>query len=199
MSTPGFEDWTIADVERLNEQRRPRVRADIQPDAQILAHAGDAVTPLRQSSKQHKYRARPCIVTADLTLFTREDLQQLAYSNGRPDMARSPMSLKALAFLVDIQGDWFGSTKEAKRWIELRRMEAGAGRIRSLRRQVPYPLMVNDVTIGKWIADFVYDEWTPIADTWVEITEDCKGLRTALYRRSKAHVEAQYRFAIRET
>lgn len=49
------------------------------------------------------------------------------------------------------------STKEFNRWQVLGQRER-AGEIRSLRRQVPYALVINGVLVCQYIADFVYSE-----------------------------------------
>ena len=102
------------------------------------------------------------------------------------------------AIPTTVDGIKFPSKREAKRWGELRLLEK-AGKITGLRRQVPFNLVVclegpgTRTTIGKYIADFVYFEDRK------PVVEDCKGFRTALYRRSKKHMEAQYGIQIRET
>jgi hypothetical protein len=86
----------------------------------------------------------------------------------------------------------FDSERELDRWAQLRIMER-AGLISGLRRQVKYPLRVEGVLIGVYIADFVY------ADTAGDIVvEDAKGVRTAVYLLKKKLVLALYGVAIKE-
>ena len=85
------------------------------------------------------------------------------------------------------------SRKEAERYGWLLEQQE-KGRIVDLRRQVPYACHVHHVTIGTYIADFVY--WTVLPS--FETVEDAKGMRTDLYRWKKKHVEAQYGITIRE-
>ena len=190
MSTRGFENVTEADAARMG---RPREKPFV-----YAGKIGDTITVdfKRCTVERHKYRAIPCIVTADLTLFTDSDVDN-ALAQCRIDTTQKKLSLKQTAALCGIDGEWFGSLKEAHRWIELRRSEQ-ASSVRQLRRQVPFALEVNGTAIGKWVADFVYEEWTA-AKEWQMIREDSKGIRTPMYKRSKAHVEAQYGFTIRET
>lgn len=152
----------------------------------------------QKPAKPHKYRAIPCIVTADLTLFTLDEIKQLELISDHPLIGTG--GLKQRAERVDVFGEWFGSTKEAKRWIELKRLEA-ADKIRGLRRQIPYDLVVSGIVIGRWIADFEYVERDEnLHDIFCAIVrEDAKGVRTPLYKRTKAHIEAQYSWKIRET
>lgn len=88
----------------------------------------------------------------------------------------------AVAVVVD--GIRFDSKAEAGRWLDLRTQER-VGLITILRRQVRYPLQVNGVTIGHYVADFVYQR------DGVEIIEDVKGHQTELFKRSAKHMAAQ--------
>ena len=90
----------------------------------------------------------------------------------------------AVATFVD--GIRFDSKAEAGRWHTLR-MLAMAGEILSLERQVVFPLLVNGVTIGRYIADFVYTE----TNSGQRIIEDVKGHQTELFKRSAKHMAAQ--------
>lgn len=152
--------------------------------------------PTPKQVKPSKYRAEPCIVTADLTLFTRPDIWT-AYdqTSDRPDITILP--LKKAAKFAGIIGEWFGSLKEGRRYIELKQMEV-AGAIQNLRCQVPYECRVNETRLGEWRADFVYvrDEFDGKAPQLV--VEDVKGKRLPFYIWKKAHVEAQFGITITE-
>ena len=93
---------------------------------------------------------------------------------------------------TQVNGHTFDSQREARRYRDLQLLER-AGRIHSLRLQVPYPLEVAGEQIGKYVADFVYTENDE------EVIEDSKGYRTPLYRWKKKHVEAQYNITLTET
>ncbi len=77
---------------------------------------------------------------------------------------------------VNMDGQAFDSVKEAKRYRELRLLEA-AGTIADLRCQVPYvliPALKDDDTIERavsYIADFVYEQ------DGRTVVEDVKGYR----------------------
>jgi len=58
---------------------------------------------------------------------------------------------------------------------------------------VPFSLEVAGETIGKYVADFTYNEDDQ------EIVEDSKGFATPLYKWKKRHVEVQYKIKIKET
>lgn len=88
----------------------------------------------------------------------------------------------------------FDSRAEARRYDTLRQLEI-LGAIVGLRRQVAYPIRINDVVVGKWVADFVYSQWDGI-----EVVEDVKspGTMTELYRFKRKCIEAMYGFRIQE-
>jgi hypothetical protein len=90
----------------------------------------------------------------------------------------------AVATFVD--GVRFDSKAEAGRWHTLR-MLAMAGEILSLERQVVFPLLVNGVAIGRYIADFVYTK----TNSGQRVIEDVKGHQTELFKRSAKHMAAQ--------
>lgn len=105
---------------------------------------------------------------------------------------------------VRVDGLWFSSKREAKRWGELKLLE-GAGEITSLRRQVPFPLHAfvdtpgKPGTVGDYVADFTYYTASGAADRLGSyVVEDAKGLRTALYRWKARHFELEYGIVISE-
>jgi len=71
---------------------------------------------------------------------------------------------------VIIDGHTFASKKEGQRYRELKLMEH-AKIISDLQIQVAFHLVVNDVKLGKYIADFVYDRDDE------KVIEDVKGWR----------------------
>ncbi len=102
-----------------------------------------------------------------------------------------------------VDGETFDSGREARRWVALVLL-LRAGRIKDLRRQVPFVLCAprpHDVplAIGSYVADFVYAQrsyTTP--PRWQLHVEDAKGIRTALYKWKRKHFEAQYAIMIEE-
>lgn len=155
----------------------------------------EAKQALTKPTKGHKFRAKPCIVTPDLTLFSQQDIYNAA-SFKQVHVNRLQTPLKELAQASGIDGDWFGSEKEAKRYIELAGLQK-VGAIRELRRQVPYALLVNGTKIADWRADFTYEEFYD--GQWLNVREDTKGFRTQEFKLKCKHVEAQYGFTIRQT
>ncbi len=86
----------------------------------------------------------------------------------------------------------FDSKKEARRYGELVALQA-AGKISGLRFQVPFKLHAgNGNLIGKYVADFVYDEAGRV------VVEDVKGFKTPMYRWKKKHLKAEYGIEIQE-
>jgi hypothetical protein len=80
---------------------------------------------------------------------------------------------------VKFDGYTFDSAKEMRRYIELRMLQT-IGEITDLRLQVPYDLNDGGTHKLTYYADFVYKI------NGVEITEDVKGFRTAVYKKKKA-------------
>lgn len=93
---------------------------------------------------------------------------------------------------VTTEDGTFDSLGEHRRWEELRLRER-AGEIANLKRQVAFALIVGDVKVATYIADFTYDEGG------VPITEDFKGVRTEGYKIKAKLMLACHGIAIRET
>lgn len=120
---------------------------------------------------------------------------------------------------TEVDGITFDSMKEAKRYQELKILEA-AGQIKDLRLQVPYeliPAIREPDTIGKrggkikgklieraviYRADFVYLEKLDIPfsdqEKWEEVVEDVKGMRTKEYILKRKLMLYRYGIRIRE-
>ena len=77
---------------------------------------------------------------------------------------------------TQIDGFWFDSGAEARRYQELRLMQAG-GLIRDLEVHPQFPIKVNGRKICRYIADFRFT----LADGSV-IVEDVKGVETDVFR-----------------
>lgn len=98
---------------------------------------------------------------------------------------------RAKATVVD--GIRFHSKRESERYQELKLLER-AGKISNLRLQHKFPIDVNAARICTYIADFVYfDEVHRL-----NIVEDVKGAKTALYSLKKKLVQAIYGIEITE-
>jgi hypothetical protein len=98
-----------------------------------------------------------------------------------------------------LDGIRFASKKEARRWSELCLLQK-AKAITDLERQVKYDLVVNDVRICAYVADFTYWELSRAAgDAPVFIVEDAKGVRTPEYRLKCKLMFAVHGITIRET
>lgn len=99
---------------------------------------------------------------------------------------------------VVVDGIKFDSKKEAGRYRILKLMEK-VGEIEDLQLQVKFELQPKYEIGGKkireisYIADFVYTE------NGSEIVEDCKGMKTEVYKIKKKMFEYKYKIEIRET
>ena len=111
---------------------------------------------------------------------------------------QKPKRSKYNARKTVVDGVRFDSAKEARRWSELKLLEK-AGKIHMLTLQMPFPLFAKTpsgamVPVGTYRCDFDYID----AVTGQRVTEDVKGMKTAIYRLKKKIVEAQYGIAITE-
>lgn len=100
---------------------------------------------------------------------------------------------KYSAIKTEVDGQVFHSRKEARRYQELRLLER-AGKISELATQVRFPLDIEGIRIGVFIADFTYDD-----EHGNVIVEDCKGMVTPYYRLKYKLMLAIYRIKILET
>jgi hypothetical protein len=119
-------------------------------------------------------------------------------------LRKNPLSPVALAKPVgeskygnkftETGGVKFRSKKEAQRYEDLLLVEK-SGDITGLALQVKMPIDINGRHICNYYADFVYTD----VKAGKVIVEDCKGMRTPLYKLKKKLVEAQYGVTILET
>lgn len=100
---------------------------------------------------------------------------------------KKPTRSKYRAVKTVLNGIKYASKLEAKRGIELDLLYK-AGRISYLIRQRRYPLSVDGIVIGHYVADFEYFD----NDSNMVITEDAKGQRLPLYIWKSKHFEIQY-------
>lgn len=99
---------------------------------------------------------------------------------------------------IRVGGEVFDSKREYNRWCELRLLEH-SGIIRNLQRQVKFRLIDSQKTPERterpcdYIADFVYYE----NDS--RVVEDCKGMRTDVYKIKRKLMLEKYNISIKET
>lgn len=93
-----------------------------------------------------------------------------------------------------VDGIWFQSTKEGKRYEILKLLERVMA-IKDLKRQQTFVLAVNGKVICRYRADFTYT----LADTGEKIVEDTKGYRTEIYRLKRKMMEVILGIKIKET
>ncbi len=101
----------------------------------------------------------------------------------------------------------YASIKESKRAFQLKLMQE-AGQIRNLREQVSFLLIPKQEgeRACSYVADFVYEEWHAGTDGsvaggawWRPVTEDCKGMKTDVYRLKRKLMLMVHQIRIRET
>lgn len=79
------------------------------------------------------------------------------------------------AVKTDVDGVRFDSKAEARRWVELRILEQG-GVIQELERQRSFDIVVNEVKICRYKADFAYKM------NGEQVVEDVKGYETPEFK-----------------
>ncbi len=93
---------------------------------------------------------------------------------------------------VVIDDIWFRSTKEGKRYQELKLLEK-AGEITHLRLQTRFPITIDGQLVCTYVADFTYRE------NGKSIVEDVKGRRLPMYQLKKKLLWITQRISILET
>ena len=99
---------------------------------------------------------------------------------------------------IRVGGELFDSKREYNRWCELRLLEH-SGIICNLQRQVKFRLIDSQKTSERterpcdYIADFVYYE------NGSRVVEDCKGMRTDVYKIKRKLMLEKYNISIKET
>ncbi len=110
------------------------------------------------------------------------------------DAAQDAKPSKYHARRAEANGEQFDSGAECSRYQMLLLQERG-GDIRNLKRQPRFDLIVNGVNVGYYKADYEYD----LVATGAHIVEDCKGVRTPVYRLKRKLMKALYNIDILET
>lgn len=99
---------------------------------------------------------------------------------------------------IRVGGEVFDSKREYNRWCELCLLER-SGIIQNLQRQVKFRLIDSQKTPERterpcdYIADFVYYE------NGSRVVEDCKGMRTDVYKIKRKLMLEKYNISIKET
>jgi len=107
--------------------------------------------------------------------------------------AHPPRKSKYGAIKTEVDGIMFDSKKEARRYVELKHQEA-TREIFKLELQPKFDLVVNGVKVGVYRGDFRYLDYE--GNT---IVEDCKGMKTPVYRLKAKLLKAIYSITILET
>ena len=110
-----------------------------------------------------------------------------------PKLFQSRSKYRAKKTIVD--GIKFDSKWESERYGQLKAMER-TGFIRNLELQVPFEIVVNDVKICKYIADFRYKKESNHTITdgeyCTEVVEDAKGFETPEFKLKKKLMKAVF-------
>jgi hypothetical protein len=96
-----------------------------------------------------------------------------------------------------IDGHWFASAAEAKRYLQLKDMERDS-MIEDLVLQPSYPIVHHGRPITTYRADFRYVILNELKRPELVVVEDVKGMVTDVYLIKKKLVEAQYNLKINE-
>jgi len=116
----------------------------------------------------------------------------MAYSNMRYGK-RNKFGNKKTQF----RGKKFDSLWEATRYKQLDLLQT-AGQIEDLQTQVRFNLIVNDVKICAYVADFTYYEVNEAGEKFF-IVEDAKGVETAVFKLKNKLMKAIHGIDIRIT
>jgi len=111
--------------------------------------------------------------------------------------AVSPRKGKYNAQGEHINGHWFASGAEGKRYLQLIAMEE-QGKISRLELQPTYQIMIKGKHIANYRADFRYAVLSDTGGISYIIVEDVKGMITDVYTMKKKLVEAIYELQINE-
>ena len=124
--------------------------------------------------------------------YTRQNLS--TWKNQTSEKETKEQSSKYKAKKTKVDDITFDSKKEANRYNELKLLEK-TGAISNLKRQVPY-VLIEKSKYGRtirYLADFVYTE------KGETVVEDCKGVRTPVYRLKKRLMAEKFGILIKET
>ncbi len=92
-----------------------------------------------------------------------------------------------------VDGITFDSAKEARRYGELKMLERSR-LISGLQLQPSFDIVINDVKVCTYKADFGY-----VGQTGIAVIEDCKGFKTPVYRLKKKLMLAVHEIEVLET
>lgn len=90
-----------------------------------------------------------------------------------------------------VDGITFDSKAESRRYNQLKLLER-AGHIRQIELQPRFKFEIDGKLMFTYVADFAYFEGLS------RIVEDCKGVRTPVYRIKKKIIEQAFKIIIRE-
>lgn len=138
-------------------------------------------------------------VRSAATRRARASAKTTAKPGGAPRATKSgtPKRGKYNAAGERIDGRWFASAAEARRYEQLKRM-VDDGQIDNLELQKKLPCTVNNIVVCNYLADFAYDVIDDRGYATRSVIEDVKGMVTDVYRIKKKLVQAVHRIEIQE-
>ncbi len=95
---------------------------------------------------------------------------------------------------TEVDGIFFASKKEARRYIELKCLEK-AGHIKDMKLQPKFPIEVRGKKICTYVADFTYFH----CGIKEKVVEDVKGFITPVYKLKRKLMKAVHGIDILET
>ncbi len=137
-------------------------------------------------------RASPVYIPTDHPHALRDARQQSPIAPGAAQKAAKRNKYGA------VRTNGYASKREAARAAELKLLER-AGKIKMLREQIKFILIPKQEGEREcsYIVDFAYAE--PASGTWFAVFEDCKGMKTAVYRIKRKLMLHVHGIRIRET
>lgn len=111
--------------------------------------------------------------------------------------SKSPRKGKYNAKGEKIDGHWFASGAEAKRYLQLKAL-LEQGLIAELALQPKYPVSIKGMLVATYRADFRYAVLDERGRIDRVVVEDVKGMVTDVYALKKKMVEAEYGLSINE-
>jgi len=116
--------------------------------------------------------------------------QKISSAKAPPPLA-PPTKAKYNAAGRRVNGIWCASDAEATRLEQLLIMQAN-GTIENLRCQVRFPLVINNIKVGTYVADFTYILNDPDTRLYREVVEEVKGMETPEWKLKARVFEAIY-------
>lgn len=127
----------------------------------------------------------------------KEEVKPMVLKSRQRAKAKAKKKSKYKAKGERIDGRYFSSAAEAERYRQLKKLESD-GAIEGLECQPRFNIVVNNVKICAYVADFRYLVLDDRGSAVRTVIEDVKGMMMPVYKLKKKLVEAVYPFEIVE-